>query len=226
MFLLDPHLMSGVWADRAVPSPTRVQKGGGEDAPRRVTGQDQSPSGRMATYDIILDTFEDGGYETAIRFMPPIRDPGRSRSCGRRSVAGGRGLPRSRRRYEQLNLDSPPTRDQTPGEGLAPAVDRLPVHVRGKIPGGRRLVRAGARGQPGPGRAGDDPARLMAVLGIVAMRRGEIENCLECLGPSSCIFPIAGEAVHRNQAGSREAIEVVHGIPRRSRRETCGSSGC
>ena len=48
--------------------------------------------------------------------------------------------------------------------------------------------------------------RLTAVLGIVAMRRGEIENCLECVGPSSCIFPIAREAVHRNQAGSREAI--------------------
>ena len=50
-------------------------------------------------------------------------------------------------------------------------------------------------------------SRLKAVLGIIAMRRGEIENCLECVGPSSCIFPIAREAVHRNQAGSREAIK-------------------
>ena len=41
----------------------------------------------------------------------------------------------------------------------------------------------------------------MAVLGIVAMRRGEIENCLECVGPSSCIFPIAREAVHRESGG-------------------------
>ena len=47
----------------------------------------------------------------------------------------------------------------------------------------------------------------MAVLGIIAMRRGEVENCVECVGPSSCIFPIASEAVHRNQAGSREAIK-------------------
>ena len=39
------------------------------------------------------------------------------------------------------------------------------------------------------------------------MRRGEIENCLECLGPSSCIFPIAREAVHIQQAGSREAVK-------------------
>ena len=59
-------------------------------------------------------------------------------------------------------------------------------------------------------RASEGPAdvrnRLTALLGIIAMRRGEIENCLECVGPSSCIFPISREAVHRNQAGSREAV--------------------
>ena len=49
--------------------------------------------------------------------------------------------------------------------------------------------------------------RLKALLGIVAMRRGEIENCLECAGPSSCIFPIAREARHQNPSGSREAIK-------------------
>jgi hypothetical protein len=47
----------------------------------------------------------------------------------------------------------------------------------------------------------------MAVLGIVALRRGEVENCVECVGRSSGIFPIAGEAVHRNEAGSREAVK-------------------
>src|SRR5262249_46799195 len=47
---------------------------------------------------------------------------------------------------------------------------------------------------------------LMALLGIVSMRRGEIANCLECVGPSSCIFPIDPSAVHRNQEGSREAV--------------------
>ena len=44
------------------------------------------------------------------------------------------------------------------------------------------------------------------MLGIVALRRGEVENCLECVGPSSCIFPIAPEARPPQQAGSREAI--------------------
>ncbi len=47
---------------------------------------------------------------------------------------------------------------------------------------------------------------LMALLGIVAMRRGEVANCIECVGPSSCIFPISPEAAHTVPAGSREAI--------------------
>ncbi len=47
----------------------------------------------------------------------------------------------------------------------------------------------------------------MTVLrGVLALRRGELDNCIACLGPSSCIFPIAPEAVHERQAGSREAI--------------------
>ncbi len=47
---------------------------------------------------------------------------------------------------------------------------------------------------------------LQAMLGVIHLRRGETENCLECIGPSSCIFPIAAEAVHQRQSGSREAI--------------------
>ncbi len=53
----------------------------------------------------------------------------------------------------------------------------------------------------------DIEAGLHALLGIVDFRKGEIENCLECLGPSSCIFPLEPDAVHRQQAGSRAAIK-------------------
>ena len=52
-----------------------------------------------------------------------------------------------------------------------------------------------------------DQATMMAYLGIVAFRRGEVDNCIHCVGPSSCIFPIAREAVHTRPAGSRQAIE-------------------
>ncbi len=49
-------------------------------------------------------------------------------------------------------------------------------------------------------------AEFHALLGINALRRGEIDNCIGCAGPSSCIFPIAAEAIHRQQDGSREAV--------------------
>jgi hypothetical protein len=49
-------------------------------------------------------------------------------------------------------------------------------------------------------------AEFHALLGINALRRGEIDNCIACAGPSSCIFPIAAEAIHRQQGGSREAV--------------------
>jgi ASPIC and UnbV/FG-GAP-like repeat len=42
--------------------------------------------------------------------------------------------------------------------------------------------------------------------GVVAMRRGETENCVMCRGESSCILPIAPSAVHTNPEGSRLAI--------------------
>ena len=57
-------------------------------------------------------------------------------------------------------------------------------------------------------------AHMMALLGINALRRGEKDNCIDCVGPSSCIFPIAAEAVHTRPAGSREAVRVVHRVPR------------
>jgi hypothetical protein len=42
--------------------------------------------------------------------------------------------------------------------------------------------------------------------GVVGLRRGENENCIECRGESSCIFPLSPAAVHTKPAGSRLAV--------------------
>jgi hypothetical protein len=47
---------------------------------------------------------------------------------------------------------------------------------------------------------------LLALQGVAGLRRGEIENCVSCVGPSSCIFPIAPEAQHQLPSGSRAAM--------------------
>ncbi len=64
------------------------------------------------------------------------------------------------------------------------------------------LALSQTRGMPS-----ETPRVFHALLGLVALRQGEIENCLECVGPSSCIFPLEPGAVHRQQAGSREAVK-------------------
>jgi FG-GAP-like repeat/ASPIC and UnbV len=49
-------------------------------------------------------------------------------------------------------------------------------------------------------------AHITALLGINALRRGEQDNCIGCVGPSSCIFPISADAVHAQPSGSEEAV--------------------
>jgi hypothetical protein len=44
-------------------------------------------------------------------------------------------------------------------------------------------------------------------LGISGLRLAENENCIECRGESSCIFPLAPAALHMNPKGSRLAIK-------------------
>lgn len=58
-----------------------------------------------------------------------------------------------------------------------------------------------------PARPAQFRARLDAMRGAAALRRGETENCVACCNEASCIFPLAASAVHQRTAGSREAIE-------------------
>ena len=68
-------------------------------------------------------------------------------------------------------------------------------------------------------------ANLRAMLGVIHLRRGETENCLECLGPSSCIFPIAAEAIHQKTSGSRVGDPTFSRIPSASGPRMLGSAG-
>ena len=79
------------------------------------------------------------------------------------------------------------------------------------------MVREGRGGEPGDRRRNCGPT-WWRFAASPRFRRGETENCLACLGPSSCIFPIAAEAVHQQPAGSREAIRHFTGVPRAAAR--------
>jgi hypothetical protein len=43
--------------------------------------------------------------------------------------------------------------------------------------------------------------------GVTGLRRGETENCVQCLGPCACILPLVPEAYHSRPDGSRLAVE-------------------
>jgi hypothetical protein len=53
--------------------------------------------------------------------------------------------------------------------------------------------------------------------GMSALRRGETDNCVHCLGESACILPISPAAVHTNREGSSLAVkhflEYLHQFP-------------
>ena len=174
---------------------------------RREAPASTVPKGRPVVYDIIPDKFEDGGYNTAIGFMAPIRDLGSLQEL-RESVRGRgrRGISALRAKYDQLQPQSSPTRESTLEKAsLEQSIGMLHMYDGKFLEAASWLEKALATS-----RGADVPAlvrnRLIAILGIIAMRRGEIENCLECVGPSSCIFPIAREAIHKNESGSRDAV--------------------
>jgi hypothetical protein len=48
--------------------------------------------------------------------------------------------------------------------------------------------------------------RLCYDLGVAAMRKGENDNCVASHTSQSCLLPIEGTGVHRDQSGSREAM--------------------
>ena len=122
-------------ADRG-PSTSRGGRGGPE-SPTRLSGRSSSTSSwkRLKT---AATRPPSGSWPRSATWV-------RSRSCVRRSggeVAGE--SPAFDGSYEQLHLDSPPTREQTPKKLSLEQSIGLPVHVRGQVPRGRVVAREGA----------------------------------------------------------------------------------
>ncbi len=148
-------------------------------------------------------TFDDSGYATAIRFSGAIADPSSLEQVAG-SVAG-----RTRRGIAYLEdklAALPPGDRQTP----ATATDIRQLIGSLDMCEGEwdRAAEQFALAQSGdPSRAVAFRANMEALQGVAALRRGEVENCVACCNESSCIFPLAADAVHRRPSGSRAAID-------------------
>ncbi len=176
-------------------------RGGRAGSPRSVRGKE------IEGYFLAYQPFEDGGFSVAYRHMAPIRDVGSLDEL--REAVRGRGrsaISALRAEYDQFQLDAPPTQAQTVKKTNLEKEIGFAYMYEGNFPEASSWMEKALESSRASEGLADVRNRLTALLGIIALRRGEIENCLECVGPSSCIFPISREAVHRNQAGSREAV--------------------
>jgi FG-GAP-like repeat/ASPIC and UnbV len=146
--------------------------------------------------------FENGGYPTANRYTGPVQDRSSLEQLRRAIKARGqRGIDELSSKLSTLGhdlLDDP----------LLTFRIKSSLAVLSMYQG--RFEEAASWTEQAIGDRAPAPrefrTNLQALLGVIHLRRGEIENCLECRGPSSCILPIAPEAVHQRPGGSHAAI--------------------
>jgi hypothetical protein len=173
----------------------------------QATFPDPNAPGTEGRVFVDTEVFDGGVAAIAGGFTGPIRDE-RSLDELPGAILGRyeRGMAAWRRRADAVVLGSPPTAAQA-SEAIRAwmAIASLEMY-QGRFAEARPWLERALELGATPGVPAKERATVRALLGLVALRRGELENCLECVGPSSCIFPIDLEAVHRNQEGSREAI--------------------
>jgi len=148
---------------------------------------------------------DDSGYSSALRYSAPIGDRSSLAQCYA-SAAGRaqRGIADLQSQLDQLAQDPlSPFGNEDSKVKLQALISTLYMYDGRFAEASSWIEKALAENRSLPREV---RANLRAIQGVAALRRGEIENCVACLGPSSCIFPISRDAVHQRTEGSREAI--------------------
>ncbi len=177
---------------------------GGKESPRHPPSLQKQRDPREVVDPVPID---DAGLEVARIFTAPIHDRGSLAEL--RSAIELRG--RLGLAVLQAESDAVKLNFRAPREEVAQAARLLhQIGLLNLYEGRFSEATAAFRKTLELGRPGDIPVRdrsaRAALLGIVALRRGEAENSLKNPGGSSGIFPIAAGAAHTLQSGSREAI--------------------
>ncbi|MDB5353457.1 MAG: hypothetical protein JWN86_4704 [Planctomycetota bacterium] len=152
---------------------------------------------------------EDGGVSLANLFTGPLGD-GRSLSTLREAirVRGPLAEALMRSRLDLLHLDGHSSTDHViQGIQIRNSLALLALYDGRLEDADKGFAEALAWAE----KADTSPAKrtdLLLLRGVVALRRGERDNCVACVGPSSCIFPILPEAAHTQQRGSRDAVAL------------------
>lgn len=161
-------------------------------APSPLPSSDSSPTAIPIRFG---DGFvDDGGYPLAFSFTPEVADR-RSLTELRESIRAR--VPRGRQAIAEQARE--PGADRTT---LAISAALLSLYDGDFLDAEARLTAVADDSTLSP----ELRANALALRGLAAMRRGEVANCVACVGPSSCIFPIAREAVHPFPDGVRQAV--------------------
>jgi hypothetical protein len=148
---------------------------------------------------------DDSGYDLAFRYSAPIADRSSLLQCYASAVGRSqRGIAEVLSLLDQLEKARPRPPDYDHRRAMLQTFVGLLHLYDGRFTEGSAWFGKAVAENPDIPR--EERANLLALRGVAALRRGEIENCVACLGPSSCILPIAPEAVHQRTDGSREAI--------------------
>lgn len=147
--------------------------------------------------------FDESGFRFVVDYTPPISDPA-SLEETRAALLGRtrRGIELLEKELAGLRPGAPETPRRT--EQIQMLISALMMYDGRWEEASARFAAAQAADS---GRPPEFRANLEAAMGIAALRRGEVENCVACCNELSCIFPLADEAIHRQTAGSEEAIE-------------------
>jgi hypothetical protein len=176
-------------------------------SPTVPTFEDPTAPGTSARVFVDPALIDTSVFSTVAWFMEPSRADRSLKEW--REVIGSRSsraFAQLQAEHDRLQLDTPPTAAQ------AMAAIRLERDIAfvllydGKYAEAIAWLERGRERARTPGVATMARAHMTALLGIASLRRGEQDNCIACVGPSSCIFPISRQAVHTRPEGSREAI--------------------
>jgi hypothetical protein len=148
-------------------------------------------------------TTDDSGMTLGLLLLPrPVTDPLSLEHIRERyHRAGYRGIDMLRRDLMR--------------EGLAPyqrleallAIGRLYLYEGDFTQAAAALEEARTFAESEASRTREKIPTILFLQGIAALRRGEVENCVECACEGRCIFPLQASAVHRKPEGSRAAVQ-------------------
>jgi hypothetical protein len=170
------------------------------------TFPDPNAPGTSSRVYLERSEIDEGIYCAVISFAPARADRTLEELSESLKSRAARSLAVLTAAHERLAFDVPPTGEQA---FRAVQIRRLVAIVHmydGRFAEATSWLLRAMELCPTPGVSDEIRANVRALLGIVGLRRGEVENCVACLGPSSCILPIVPEAVHARQEGSRDAI--------------------